>query len=160
MVYYNNSLALPLLAVAALLTGELSRLDEFDGWSSPGFQISVVFTGMVGFGLSIASLWCVQVTSPSTYSMVGALNKIPLAVRAHPFPFFFWQTVVHFDEHPHQSFLQVVGVVMFSEPVTAKLASFIGLALAGGVLYSYIKEKEAQEARKACLPVSSVPNKL
>ena len=52
---------------------------------------------------------------------------------------------------------QIVGVIMFSEPITFKLASFIGLALAGGILYTYIKEKEAQEARKSTLPVTVVP---
>ncbi len=82
MVYYNNFLALPLLAVCAILSGELSVLPEFPDLYSASFLTSVVATGVVGFGLSIGSLWCVQVTSPSTYSMVGALNKIPLAVRA------------------------------------------------------------------------------
>lgn len=81
MVYYNNTLALPLLATLALFTGEMPQLAAYEGYSSLGFQVSTVITGVVGFGLSVASLWCVQVTSPSTYSMVGALNKIPLAVR-------------------------------------------------------------------------------
>jgi hypothetical protein len=49
---------------------------------------------------------------------------------------------------------QIVGVIMFSEPITLKLASFIGLALAGGILYTYIKEKEMQEMRKHASPLA------
>lgn len=81
MVYHNNFLALPLLFVCAVVAGELPLLPQFEDITSTGFIISTVITGVVGFGLSIGSLWCVQATSPSTYSMVGALNKIPLAVR-------------------------------------------------------------------------------
>lgn len=44
---------------------------------------------------------------------------------------------------------------MFHEPVTLKLGLFIGLALAGGTLYTYVKEMEAQEARRRVLPVTT-----
>jgi hypothetical protein len=30
--------------------------------------------------ISYASAWCIRITSPTTYSMVGALNKLPIAV--------------------------------------------------------------------------------
>ncbi len=110
MVYYNNLLSVPLLLGLALLNGELGSvwaqtMGPGTG-SSPaalqangaalgravlpgaplwvanplGFVGTMLVSGVVGFALNGASLWCVQATSPSTFSMVGALNKIPLAV--------------------------------------------------------------------------------
>ena len=62
--------------------------------------------------------------------MVGALNKIPLAF---------------------------LGVVLFHEPVTWQLACFITLALAGGILYSYEKDKQAKAKAKASqLPMTTI----
>ena len=81
MVYYNNLLSVPLLLVVAGVNGEVIRAIEFPAWDSLGFLATLVISGIVGFALNGAALWCVQATSPSTYSMVGALNKIPLAVR-------------------------------------------------------------------------------
>lgn len=155
MVYYNNLLSVPLLLGLALLNGELGSV-----WaqtmgpgtgSSPvalqangaalgravlpgaplwvanplGFVGTMLVSGVVGFALNGASLWCVQATSPSTFSMVGALNKIPLAI---------------------------LGVMIFSDPLTLQLASFIMVSLAGGVLYSYVKERESQAAARSTLP--------
>jgi GDP-mannose transporter len=81
MVYYNNLLSVPLLLLVASLNGEILKAVEYPDWASIGFQITLLVSGVVGFALNGAALWCVQATSPSTYSMVGALNKIPLAVR-------------------------------------------------------------------------------
>jgi GDP-mannose transporter len=39
----------------------------------------MVFSGASAFAMSYASAWCVRVTSSTTYSMVGALNKLPIA---------------------------------------------------------------------------------
>jgi hypothetical protein len=49
---------------------------------------------------------------------------------------------------------QIIGVIMFQEPITIQLATFIGLALAGGILYTYIKEKEMQALRSHVSPLS------
>jgi hypothetical protein len=84
MVYYNNLLSVPLLLAVAWSTGEASTALASPSraeWASVGFVCTLVVSGVVGFALNGASLWCVQATSPSTFSMVGALNKIPLAVR-------------------------------------------------------------------------------
>src|SRR5262249_14717312 len=40
---------------------------------------SMTFSGVSAFGISYTSAWCVRVTSSTTYSMVGALNKLPVA---------------------------------------------------------------------------------
>lgn len=39
----------------------------------------MVFSGVSAFAMSYASAWCVRTTSSTTYSMVGALNKLPIA---------------------------------------------------------------------------------
>jgi GDP-mannose transporter len=41
--------------------------------------IAMVFSGASAFAMSYASAWCVRTTSSTTYSMVGALNKLPIA---------------------------------------------------------------------------------
>jgi GDP-mannose transporter len=41
---------------------------------------AMVFSGVSAFGMSYASAWCVRTTSSTTYSMVGSLNKLPIAV--------------------------------------------------------------------------------
>ena len=39
-----------------------------------------IYAGFVGFFLNLATLWCMSNNSATTYAVVGALNKIPLAV--------------------------------------------------------------------------------
>lgn len=41
--------------------------------------IAMIFSGASAFAMSYASAWCVRTTSSTTYSMVGALNKLPIA---------------------------------------------------------------------------------
>jgi GDP-mannose transporter len=41
--------------------------------------VAMVFSGASAFAMSYASAWCVRTTSSTTYSMVGALNKLPIA---------------------------------------------------------------------------------
>ncbi|KAI9249132.1 GDP-mannose transporter [Phascolomyces articulosus] len=82
-VYYNNLLSIPLLLVPSLL---------LEDWSTINFQVNfpieqrqvriwaMVFSGASAFGMSYASAWCVRTTSSTTYSMVGSLNKLPIAI--------------------------------------------------------------------------------
>lgn len=41
---------------------------------------AMIFSGISAFGMSYASAWCVRTTSSTTYSMVGSLNKLPIAI--------------------------------------------------------------------------------
>ncbi|KAI9314731.1 hypothetical protein BX666DRAFT_1962941 [Dichotomocladium elegans] len=82
-VYYNNLLSIPLLIFPSLL---------FENWSAENFArtfpeedrwamvYAMIFSGVSAFAMSYASAWCVRTTSSTTYSMVGALNKLPIAV--------------------------------------------------------------------------------
>ena len=58
-----GSLGAALCLVPWALTG-----DEY--WQALAF---------VGFFLNLATLWCVQNNTATTYAIVGSLNKIPLA---------------------------------------------------------------------------------
>ncbi|CAG8612754.1 1531_t:CDS:2, partial [Diversispora eburnea] len=81
-VYYNNLLSIPLLLVMSFIV---------EDWSSSNFEknlpieirqtliTAILFSGISAFAISYTSAWCVRVTSSTTYSMVGALNKLPVA---------------------------------------------------------------------------------
>lgn len=109
---YNNVLAVPLTLVASVMAGEVPDVLRMPQWSLPGFVLALFVSGVVGFFLSICSLWCMKATSASTYAIIGALNKVPLAV---------------------------IGVVVFADPLTLKLGAYIALGLGAGVFYAMAK---------------------
>eukprot|EP01112_Ceratiomyxa_fruticulosa_P016503 TRINITY_DN4998_c0_g1_i1.p1 TRINITY_DN4998_c0_g1~~TRINITY_DN4998_c0_g1_i1.p1 ORF type:complete len:337 (+),score=54.27 TRINITY_DN4998_c0_g1_i1:140-1150(+) len=82
MVYYNNSLSLPFLLPLLLYTENsiITDMKEYPYLYNFGFIALALFSGLNSFGISLTSLWTVKTTSPTTYSIVGALNKIPLAI--------------------------------------------------------------------------------
>eukprot|EP00045_Choanoeca_perplexa_P016583 m.224806 g.224806 ORF g.224806 m.224806 type:complete len:340 (-) comp17300_c0_seq2:80-1099(-) len=78
MAFYNNLLCIGIMLVAAAASGELSAVQQYPMLTSPNFISAMVFGGVLGTGLSLSVFWCVSATSPTTYSMVGAMNKIPI----------------------------------------------------------------------------------
>lgn len=42
--------------------------------------IGIVISSICTFAISFSTSWCVRITGPTTYSMVGALNKLPIAI--------------------------------------------------------------------------------
>ena len=132
MAYYNNILSLPLILLGDILVfGEfyqfLSSPSSDDqtifssSSSSSSFYLLFLFSGCIGFTLSNASFKCLQITSPTTYSMVGALNKIPLAI---------------------------IGTWLFSTNISAKGGIYIFLSLLAGVCYAWTKAKYANSSNK------------
>jgi len=113
-VLYNNLLSVPMVLVLAWLDGFEGVL-EYPQWSDTGFLLSILFSGFSSVCISFASFWTVKTTSPTTYSVVGSLNKIPLTV---------------------------VGVLVFQTPVSTLGGISIGIGLLGGVVYSYWKNRE------------------
>ncbi|KAF7728297.1 GDP-mannose transporter into the lumen of the Golgi [Apophysomyces ossiformis] len=81
-VFYNNLLSIPILLIPSFV---------FEDWSAENFEMmfppesrhqmiwAMIFSGVSAFAMSYASAWCVRTTSSTTYSMVGALNKLPIA---------------------------------------------------------------------------------
>lgn len=82
-VFYNNLLTLPLFIAFALLFDDLSIKNlhqNFPAGSILTILTLFIFSGLSSIFISYSSIWCVRQTSSTTYSMVGALNKLPLAV--------------------------------------------------------------------------------
>ncbi|EFJ24633.1 hypothetical protein SELMODRAFT_442412 [Selaginella moellendorffii] len=80
MVLLNNSLSLPLGLVLILLFNEIEYLSTLPILSLPTFWLVITLSGLFGLAISFTSMWFLYQTSPTTYSLVGSLNKIPLSV--------------------------------------------------------------------------------
>jgi len=113
-VFYNNFLSLPLVLALVYLDG-LEGISEYPQIYDRGFLLVLVFSGFSSVSISFASFWTVKVTSPTTYSIVGSLNKIPLTI---------------------------MGVIVFSTQLSTFGAISIVIGLSGGVVYSWCKHKE------------------
>eukprot|EP00510_Aplanochytrium_minuta_P000722 CAMPEP_0184020546 /NCGR_PEP_ID=MMETSP0954-20121128/9406_1 /TAXON_ID=627963 /ORGANISM="Aplanochytrium sp, Strain PBS07" /LENGTH=232 /DNA_ID=CAMNT_0026302413 /DNA_START=184 /DNA_END=879 /DNA_ORIENTATION=+ len=81
-VYYNNVISIPLIILLDLfmfhdfLNFFRSDLSEI----SIELQLVLFLSGIAGFALSASSFQCMHYTSPTTYSLIGSLNKIPLTL--------------------------------------------------------------------------------
>lgn len=85
-VYYNNMLAIPVMAILSITTENWSEFyaDYYGDGPLVGSR-NALFVGMVAsslaaFAISYSTAWSVRVASSTTYSMVGALNKLPVAL--------------------------------------------------------------------------------
>lgn len=132
-MYYNNLLSIPILLVCSIF---------FENWSSENVSknfpadrrnnivLAMIFSGLSSVFISYTSAWCVRVTSSTTYSMVGALNKLPLAVS---------------------------GLVFFNAPVTFPSVSAIAVGFVSGIVYALAKVKQSAMAKTSILPTSNPP---
>ena len=127
-VFYNNLLPAPMFIGMSLL-GADGNLSEFLEYYShnPHERVqlihALIFAGVSAFWISYASSWCMRVTNSTTYSMVGALNKLPIAIG---------------------------GLIMFPDrDVTAGSIGSIALGFLSGVLYTMSKLKYDAEQRKS-----------
>ncbi|KAK8103522.1 GDP-mannose transporter [Apiospora kogelbergensis] len=122
VMFYNNLLSIPiLLACSALL----------EDWTPPNLQrnfpaagrralgAGMVYSGLVAILISYCTPWCIRATSSTTYAMVGALNKLPVAV---------------------------LGVVFFASPVTPAGCLAIAIGVVSGVVYTWTKTRETAAA--------------
>ncbi|KAJ8599749.1 hypothetical protein CTAYLR_003433 [Chrysophaeum taylorii] len=122
MVFYNNLLSLPMLALVAVSNGEPSALLDAHsrGLLDLSFFALNALAGCIGFLLNLASVWCVSATSATTYAVVGALNKIPVTI---------------------------LGFLIFRLPISKEMAIYVSLSLVGGFLYSYDKVVQTTRAK-------------
>merc|ERR1711862_989764 len=74
--------------------------------------------GFVGFFLNFASLNCVSTTGPTTYAIIGSLNKIPTSI---------------------------LGWVLFDSDINSETWFFIGISMIGGFVYSYAKIRKSDK---------------
>ena len=90
---------------------------------------AMIFTGLSSIFISYASAWCVRVTSSTTYSMVGALNKLPIAIS---------------------------GLIFFDAPVTVGSVSALFVGFVSGVVYTVAKVWQKERDQKSGgLPTTS-----
>lgn len=113
-VYYNNLLSLPFLLPASLTS--LPDLMSEIAAAPMGAIVCLVLMVVAGSVMTFATFWCMRVSSPTTYSVTGALNKIPLAL---------------------------LGIVIFSHVPTATGWVGISIALSGGLVYTYLNLPKA-----------------
>lgn len=124
-MYYNNMLTIPVLIILSLLV---------EDWSTPNLQrnfpvetrnsllIGMVYSGLAAIFISYCSAWCIRVTSSTTYSMVGALNKLPIAIS---------------------------GLIFFSAPITVGSVSAIFLGFVSGIVYAWARIRQSETAKMA-----------
>ena len=132
-MFYNNLLSIPVLILFSLLVEDWSAANMARNFPPDGRNaifFAMFVTGIGSIFISYTSAWCVRVTSSTTYSMVGALNKIPIALS---------------------------GLIFFDAPVTVPSVSAIAIGSASGIVYAVAKMKAQDQAKKnQGLPTSSV----
>jgi GDP-mannose transporter len=112
MVFYNNVLCVLFLLPVAMVLGQTDLFLTTPAVHTVDYAFKNLFAGMVGFLLNFASLNCVAVTGPTTYAIIGSLNKIPVAF---------------------------LGYILFDSIITNETWFFIAVSMMGGFLYSYAK---------------------
>lgn len=118
-MFYNNVLALPLLLVFSFIMEDWSTKNLSVNLSADSLA-AMVISGLMSVGISYCSGWCVRVTSSTTYSMVGALNKLPIALA---------------------------GLVFFDAPKNFLSFFSIFLGFLSGLLYAVAKQKKIQQQK-------------
>jgi GDP-mannose transporter len=123
-MFYNNLLTIPVLVICSLVAEDWSSLNlakNFPPESRHALFIGMIYSGLGAVLISYCSAWCIRVTSSTTYSMVGALNKLPLAIS---------------------------GLIFFAAPVTVGSVSAILLGFVSGMVYTWSKVRQSELAKK------------
>ncbi|GLT48789.1 hypothetical protein SLA2020_223880 [Shorea laevis] len=80
MVLLNNLLSLPFAIFLIFLFDEWKYVVNADVIQLPMFWVVATASGLLGLAISFTSMWFLHQTGPTTYSLVGSLNKIPISV--------------------------------------------------------------------------------
>lgn len=116
MVLYNNVLSIPMLLLAAGVNGEFATIASEPALHNPRFQAAACLSAICGFMISFCSLWFLSTTTATTYSLVGSLNKMPIAL---------------------------LGLLFFDSTWDAKNVASIGVGLAAGVVFVRAKQSSS-----------------
>ncbi|EJP67453.1 GDP-mannose transporter [Beauveria bassiana ARSEF 2860] len=130
-MFYNNLLSIPVLVLASLFLEDWSSENvtrNFPPETRTVLIISMIYSGLGTIFISYTTAWCIRVTSSTTYSMVGALNKLPLAVT---------------------------GFLFFGAPVTLGSVSAVFIAFVSGIVYAWAKVVQSEKAKLA-LPTTNL----
>ncbi|KAI7755679.1 hypothetical protein M8C21_033563 [Ambrosia artemisiifolia] len=80
MVLLNNLLSLPFGAFLIIIFDEWTYVINADVVKIPMFWVVATVSGLLGLAISFTSMWFLNQTGPTTYSLVGSLNKIPISI--------------------------------------------------------------------------------
>ncbi|KAI0013946.1 MBOAT-domain-containing protein [Xylariaceae sp. FL0662B] len=122
-MFYNNFLTIPVLILCSLLGEDWSSANlvkNFPPESRSSLFVGMIYSGIATIFISYCSAWCIRITSSTTYSMVGALNKLPIAIS---------------------------GLVFFAAPVTVGSVSAILIGFVSGIVYAWAKVRQTQVAK-------------
>ncbi|TBU30717.1 hypothetical protein BD309DRAFT_947967 [Dichomitus squalens] len=136
-MYYNNLLSIPVLAVASIIAEDwgyenLNR--NFPPDTRNFLLFAIAFSGGAAVGISYTTAWCIRATSSTTYSMVGALNKLPVAAS---------------------------GMIFFGDPVTFGSVTAVSVGFFAGLVYAFAKnnqKKAEMAAQQTVIPLASRPS--
>lgn len=129
-MYYNNLLSIPILLICTVFLENWSSANiakNFPAEQRNSIIIAMVISGLSSVFISYTSAWCVRTTSSTTYSMVGALNKLPIAIS---------------------------GLVFFDAPVTLASVSAIAVGFVSGIVYAMAKVWQGKAPAKG-LPLTT-----
>lgn len=127
-MYYNNLLSIPILLFFSFLLEDWSSnnlLVNFPEGNRTATITAMIVSGASSVAISYCSAWCVRVTSSTTYSMVGALNKLPIALS---------------------------GLIFFDAAVNFWSVSSIFVGFMAGLVYAVAKQKQQQQQNSSALP--------
>ncbi|KAF8227549.1 UDP-galactose transporter [Tricholoma matsutake] len=135
-MFYNNLLCIPILTVCSIVLEDwgTENLDRnFPSETRIFLLTTIAFSGAAAVTISYTTAWCIRVTSSTTYSMVGALNKLPVAAS---------------------------GMLFFGDPVTPSSMSAVSLGFFAGLVYAVAKNNQKKmDGRNepgAVLPLSDM----
>ncbi|KAL2133959.1 hypothetical protein VTI74DRAFT_1315 [Chaetomium olivicolor] len=131
-MFYNNLLTIPVLIVCSLLVEDWSAENlarNFPVETRNKLMIGMIYSGLAAIFISYCSAWCIRITSSTTYSMVGALNKLPIAIS---------------------------GLIFFDAPITFGSVTAIFVGFVSGLVFAWAKVRQkAQEV--GVLPTTNKP---
>lgn len=135
-MFYNNLLPIPLLAVLSFLIEDWSWKNlevNFPVDTRTILLLTMAFSGVATVWISYSTAWCIRTTNSTTYSMVGALNKLPVAAS---------------------------GMVFFGDPVTLSSVSAVLTGFFAGIVYAVAKNNQSKaEKAKSGEPVIPMTNR-
>jgi len=131
-MFYNNLLSIPVLLLFSFIMedwGSESLNRNFPPETRSLLLFAIAFSGAAAVGISYTTAWCIRITSSTTYSMTGALNKLPVAAS---------------------------GMIFFGDPVTFGSISAVAVGFFAGVLYAIAKNNQ-KKAESATKPEAIIP---
>lgn len=80
MVLLNNGISIPFAIILIFMFDEWRYVINADVIKIPMFWVAATASGLLGLAISFTSMWFLKQTGPTTYSLVGSLNKIPISI--------------------------------------------------------------------------------